>query len=183
MDGPVVTANIPLRTRLFPVVLSGIFWQGNLFAKQQFVHYLNWSFPNVVSSEESGKELLEGNKASGVDLPAPQLLQWTVDEKVVKAIEEAEKRAAADIEDVDSVLLHFNDYGGDAIKADAHASPDAFVQMALQLAYYRIYKQSCPTYESASTRQYLHGRTETIRSCSLESVAFVNAFDDPAVKV
>lgn len=27
-------------------------------------------------------------------------------------------------------------------------------------------------YESASTRRFIHGRTETIRSCSLESVHF-----------
>lgn len=27
-------------------------------------------------------------------------------------------------------------------------------------------------YESASTRKFLHGRTETIRSCSIESVHF-----------
>lgn len=67
--------------------------------------------------------------------------------------------AEKDIADVDSVLLHFGTYGADKIKKFGRAGPDAFVQMALQLAYYRIYKTSCPTYESASTRQFLHGRT------------------------
>lgn len=62
-------------------------------------------------------------------------------------------------------------------------SPDAYVQMVFQLAYYRIYKKPCPTYESASTRQFLHGRTETIRSCSQTSVAFTKAFDNPDVPV
>ncbi len=62
-------------------------------------------------------------------------------------------------------------------------SPDAFVQMALQLAYYRQYGEPCPTYESASTRGFLHGRTETVRSCSVDSVTFTKAFDDKDIKV
>ncbi len=57
------------------------------------------------------------------------------------------------------------------------------MQMVLQLAYFRIYKQPCATYESASTRQFLHGRTECIRSCSTESVAFTKAFDQSDITV
>ena len=49
--------------------------------------------------------------------------------------------------------------------------------MALQLTYYRTYRKPCATYESASTRQFLHGRTETIRSCSKESLEFASTFD------
>ena len=55
--------------------------------------------------------------------------------------------------------------------------------MVLQLAYFRSHNSPCPTYESASTRQFLHGRTETIRSCSVDSVAFTRAFDDESVPV
>lgn len=55
--------------------------------------------------------------------------------------------------------------------------------MALQLAYYRRQGGPCPTYESASTRGFLHGRTETVRSCSIDSVAFTKAFDDKDFKV
>ena len=29
-----------------------------------------------------------------------------------------------------------------------------------------------PTYETATTRSYFHGRTETVRSCSVEAAAF-----------
>ena len=50
--------------------------------------------------------------------------------------------------------------------------------MALQLAYYRMYKKVVLTYESATTRLYYHGRTETIRPVSEHSVAFVKAMDD-----
>lgn len=33
-------------------------------------------------------------------------------------------------------------------------------------------------YESAATRMYLHGRTETIRSCSKESIEFAKTMLD-----
>jgi hypothetical protein len=39
-----------------------------------------------------------------------------------------------------------------------------FRQMALQLAYFTINNgKLCATYESNSTRGFLHGRTETVR--------------------
>ena len=118
-----------------------------------------------------------------IALKPPVKLTWTVDDKITAAIDKAAERVEADISDLDSVLLHYGGFGGAEIKDGARLPPDAFVQMALQLAYYRIHQQPCPTYESASTRQFLHGRTETIRSCSVDSVAFTKAFDQESVKV
>lgn len=67
------------------------------------------------------------------------------------------------------------------MKEVAQVSPDAFVQMALQLTWWRLYKKPTPIYESSSTRFFKEGRTETGRSTSLESVAFCRAFDDDDV--
>ena len=53
--------------------------------------------------------------------------------------------------------------------------------MAVQLAYYRLHQKVVLTYESATTRLYFEGRTETIRPVSEHSVAFVKSFDDPTV--
>lgn len=44
--------------------------------------------------------------------------------------------------------------------------------------YFRIHKVPGAHYESAATRKYIHGRTETIRSCSNESIAFAKAMLD-----
>lgn len=43
-------------------------------------------------------------------------------------------------------------------------------------------KHGCPGahYETAQQRMFIHGRTETIRSCSIESVAFAQAMCSPA---
>ena len=83
---------------------------------------------------------------------------------------------------MDSLLLQYSGYGSNFMKK-AKSSPDGWMQMVYQLAYYRQYGKPCPTYESASTRKFLTGRTETVRSCSVDTVAFTKAWDDKDVKV
>jgi carnitine O-acetyltransferase len=51
--------------------------------------------------------------------------------------------------------------------------------MLIQLAYFKMFGVSRPTYESAQTRKFQRGRTETARSVTSESVAFVKAMEDP----
>ena len=45
--------------------------------------------------------------------------------------------------------------------------------MALQLAFYRKHGTFTATYESAQTTGFRHGRTETIRTLSIQSKAWV----------
>lgn len=63
-------------------------------------------------------------------------------------------------------------YGSDFIKKAGY-SPDAFVQMGMQLATYRLWGEQAGTYEATQVRPFLHGRTETTRTVSLQSAAFV----------
>jgi len=71
----------------------------------------------------------------------------------------------------------FEDYGKSAVK-QAGMSPDAYLQMAFQLASHRLFGTQVGTYEATQTRKFLHGRTETTRAVSLQSEAFVNAMDN-----
>ena len=52
------------------------------------------------------------------------------------------------------------------IRGKAGLSPDSYIQMAMQLAYYRIYGRFTSTYETQQTRAFLHGRTGTVRACA-----------------
>eukprot|EP01135_Chromosphaera_perkinsii_P011836 Nk52_evm27s2506 gene=Nk52_evmTU27s2506 len=72
--------------------------------------------------------------------------------------------------------------GSNEIKS-AGVSPDSFVQLSFQLAYYRALGFCPPTYESALTGKFLHGRTETVRTVSSESKTFVEMFDRISVSV
>jgi len=66
----------------------------------------------------------------------------------------------------------FQGYGSSSIKKMGY-SPDAYVQMAIQLAIYRLFKEQAGTYEASQMRPFLHGRTETTRTVSPASEAFV----------
>lgn len=55
--------------------------------------------------------------------------------------------------------------------------------MALQLAWYKTRQEFTATYETALTRMFNRGRTETIRTLTNDSRAFVLAMVDPAVDV
>ncbi|TPX34563.1 hypothetical protein SmJEL517_g02819 [Synchytrium microbalum] len=118
---------------------------------------------------------------SSAALPPIQKLEWQTTPSVMQAIESAGKICKELIDNTSSVLLHYDIYGGRYIKEVAKTAPDSFVQMALQLAWRRMHQDPTAVYESASTRSFLHGRTETIRSLSKESWQFACNFDNDDV--
>ena len=67
-------------------------------------------------------------------------------------------------------LLNFTIFGKVLLK-QLKTSPDSFIQMALQLSFYRNQQRFTATYETGTTRAFYHGRTETIRSLTNESRA------------
>jgi carnitine O-acetyltransferase len=114
------------------------------------------------------------------NLPEPAPLRWDLTPELLKDIEAATSHFNGQIASHDLKVLAYQGYGSKFIKS-VKCSPDAFVQMALQLAYKKMYGVNRPTYESATTRKYQLGRTETTRSVSDESVAFCNAMEDSNV--
>jgi carnitine O-acetyltransferase len=78
----------------------------------------------------------------------------------------------------DLSVLPYHGLGSTKIKT-FRCSPDAFVQMVIQLAYKRMFGECRATYEPLSMRKFRHGRTETIRTVSTASQAMVSAMDDP----
>ncbi|KAH9361507.1 hypothetical protein HPB48_021876 [Haemaphysalis longicornis] len=106
----------------------------------------------------------------------PKKLQFEPSERTIADIKEASTSLSRLTEDLDLFIFKFKGYGKEFIKS-CQLSPDSYVQMAMQLAYYKIHKEPGATYESASTRKFIHGRTETIRSTSSDSVAFCKSFE------
>lgn len=113
-------------------------------------------------------------------LPGPQRLQWNIPAECQTAIASSLMVAKALADDVDSHIIPFNCFGKGLIKK-CRTSPDAFIQIALQLAHFRDKGRFCLTYEASMTRMFREGRTETVRSCTMETCAFVRSMveDNP----
>ncbi|KAM8978785.1 carnitine O-palmitoyltransferase 1, muscle isoform 2-T3 [Sarcophilus harrisii] len=110
-------------------------------------------------------------------LAPPQRLQWEIPEECQKIIESSYEVAKALADDVELYCFQFLPFGKGLIKK-CRSSPDAFVQIALQLAHFRDKGNFCLTYEASMTRMFRDGRTETVRSCTAETTAFVRAMTD-----
>mmetsp|Transcript_28933 Transcript_28933/g.66951 ORF Transcript_28933/g.66951 Transcript_28933/m.66951 type:complete len:748 (+) Transcript_28933:57-2300(+) len=120
----------------------------------------------------------------GANIPAPprippRKLKWEVPDVVIKAISDAEVHFHALTDDIGMHVSQFPHFGKSFIK-ELRLSPDAFIQLALQLAYYRSHKKLPYTLELAHTRQFRGGRTEHVRCLSDDTVAFVLAHEQLA---
>ncbi|KFM61832.1 Carnitine O-palmitoyltransferase 1, liver isoform, partial [Stegodyphus mimosarum] len=102
----------------------------------------------------------------------PHRLIWELSSELKSSIQEAVNFSSLSNADLDLEVLDHNQWGKGAIKK-CKVSPDAFVQLALQLAYYKDSKKFVQTYEASMTRLYQGGRTETVRSCTIEAKDFV----------
>lgn len=108
------------------------------------------------------------------NLPGPQRLQWDIPSECQEVIESSLTVAKNLADDVDCHIIPFSTFGKGLIKK-CRTSPDAFIQIALQLAHYRDKGKFCLTYEASMTRLFREGRTETVRSCTSETCAFVRS--------
>ncbi|KAI3404660.1 YAT1 [Candida oxycetoniae] len=110
----------------------------------------------------------------------PRKLEWDLTPDLSLALRFAETRLSDLINQNEIRHLEFRSYGSTQIKK-MKLSPDAFVQMAFQATYYALYGKVECTYEPAMTKHFFHGRTEAIRTVSLESNMFVRKFFDQTV--
>uniref|UniRef100_A0A0K8TTA0 carnitine O-palmitoyltransferase n=1 Tax=Tabanus bromius TaxID=304241 RepID=A0A0K8TTA0_TABBR len=138
-----------------------------------------WEY--AIMEEKLGQGYDENGNTKGTpefQPPLPTRLKWDLT-PCLSQIEEADKDATQLLNDVELRIFVHNAYGKGFMKT-CRTSPDAFLQMALQLAYYRDANKFSLTYEASMTRLYREGRTETVRPCTIESVAWVKSMHDPS---
>ncbi|MFG2085330.1 MULTISPECIES: choline/carnitine O-acyltransferase [unclassified Spirillospora] len=127
----------------------------------------------------SPEELSRRSGAVPQGLPVTEAIEFVLDDDLRRDIQDAASSFAAYGAATATSTVSFDDFGTDAIKR-LRMSPDAFVQMAYQLAHKRAKGLTGATYESIATRQYRHGRTEAMRVVTPEVLRFVELMDDPA---
>nr|XP_006817888.1 PREDICTED: peroxisomal carnitine O-octanoyltransferase-like [Saccoglossus kowalevskii] len=100
--------------------------------------------------------------------PNPQELNFIVDDHITETIHKAVEQFR---EESGNIELSINKISFDReFLRSKKVHPDAFLQLALQYTYYKMYRRPAPTYETATTRQFYHSRTETVRTCSVEAI-------------
>lgn len=110
---------------------------------------------------------------------APKRLEWKYPSEIKLGIRFAETRLSDLICQNEARVLEFKKFGKSFIVKHGF-SPDAFIQMAFQAAYYNLYGRTECTYEPAMTKAFAHGRTEAIRTVTPQAVNFVHTFNSDA---
>ncbi|ETW81552.1 hypothetical protein HETIRDRAFT_156259 [Heterobasidion irregulare TC 32-1] len=118
-----------------------------------------------------------GPSTSSTSLPTPKEVTFETNDAVLSDVRTAEKHFDELVGAHDIEVLHYEGYGKSHIKK-FKASPDAWAQLVKQLAFYKLAGRPGVTYESTQTRKFQLGRTEVLRSASVESKAWVDAMND-----
>ncbi|KAF7669366.1 hypothetical protein LDENG_00199670 [Lucifuga dentata] len=111
------------------------------------------------------------------ELPPPRRLLWKCNQHIQGLLVASTERLRRLVNNLDMEVLKFSVYGKEFIKKQK-MSPDAYIQVALQLAFYKCNGRLVSTYESASTRRFQEGRVDNIRSATSEALAFVKSMTD-----
>lgn len=118
--------------------------------------------------EESFKDTNRHHFVSPDDTPKVhnpahvQPLEFKLTDPLKQRIQKAQTSHVAANQDLDFATMEFNGLNRDTIKK-TKLSPDSVMQLAIQMAFYSLYKEFVPTYESCSTAAFLKGRTECMR--------------------
>ncbi|XP_057297160.1 carnitine O-palmitoyltransferase 2, mitochondrial-like isoform X2 [Hydractinia symbiolongicarpus] len=105
-----------------------------------------------------------------------QKLDFDLDNKMKTAIEKSQEEFNQRVKTLTINAIRMEEYGKNYLKTKK-LSPDAVMQLAFQIAYYRQHGKHAATYESCSTAAFKHGRTETLRPCTVATVACAEAFE------
>jgi carnitine O-acetyltransferase len=155
---------------VFPDGVAGINAEHCMMDGTTVVSYINalagWSAP--------------GGEAPDVPaVPAHAPVEFVLDDALRAEVTKAGE-AFADYAAATATTTLRVDFTAERAKA-LRCSPDAFAQLAYQLAHQRAKGHLGATYESIATRHFRHGRTEAMRVVTPETVAFVAAMSDPTV--
>ena len=103
-----------------------------------------------------------------------ELLKWEISPLIQAEIEKARIMVNSLFKVYDAYAFQFADYGKDFVKSyGIHLH--GYIQLAIQLAYYKLYHGLAATYLPVSLRKFRGGRLEHPHIVSEESKAFVEA--------
>ncbi|NXF14253.1 CACP acetyltransferase, partial [Smithornis capensis] len=111
---------------------------------------------------------------TSLPLPRPQRLRFSIGPEIGPEVERAKRHLDSLAADVDVHCFSHEGFG-----AGAGLQPEALVQVALQVAFYRAHGSLCATCEPTSLRGVLPGCTDLLRPPGPPCLALAQALEDP----
>lgn len=132
-------------------------------------------FQDIYKDSASHPHVHPGFDKSLIDTSAHvRKLEFALDEKAKQYILMAKERYNAFTRSLAFSFFEFPEFGRNLCK-EAQVSPDSVMQLGFQLAYNKLTGEYVGTYESCSTAAFKHGRTETMRPCTVATKVFCEA--------
>ncbi|KAL3315287.1 Carnitine O-palmitoyltransferase 2, mitochondrial [Cichlidogyrus casuarinus] len=135
----------------------------------------NEVFKDTEASPRISYDMLNADKAN---LPTANVrtLHWKLDEQLEKEIlPEAVRKYDQWRGKLDLRSAQVKDKLTKETCKHNGLSPDAVMQLLMQLANDKVHSRPSPTYESCSTAAFKHGRTECLRSATVQTRKFVES--------
>lgn len=107
-------------------------------------------------------------------------VEFVLDSELRTKVQAAAESFTAYAAETATATVSIDGFTSERAKA-LRCSPDAFAQVAFQLAHQRAKGRLGATYESIATRHFRHGRTEAMRVVTPEIAHFVSTMDSPGV--
>jgi len=111
----------------------------------------------------------------------PKEVKFELDETLRNEIKRMEGVFEKNKNVVSAVVHTFQGYGKEFMKV-TKVHPDSYLQAVIQLTYYKLHQEVVATYETATMREYYHGRTETVRSCNMKMLDLCKTWNCPRAK-
>ncbi|KAI6662015.1 Carnitine O-acetyltransferase-like [Oopsacas minuta] len=103
-----------------------------------------------------------------------ELIKWELSTKSLLHLEETKQKMNKWYSDYDVCFLDFESFGKDLIKKHG-LYYQGFIQLAIQLAYYKLYKQLTASYQTVSLASFREGRLEHPITVSEDMKIFVQS--------
>ncbi|ULT81359.1 hypothetical protein L3Y34_011327 [Caenorhabditis briggsae] len=124
-------------------------------------------------------ELSEKTLENSSSTPTIEKIDFLLTGSVSSRIAEAEKQFFALSSRINVNVYHYSNFGATFCKS-RKLYADTIIQIALQMAYLKTHNKLAPIYETASTRKFYHGRTETVRSLTPDLAKYLEACENSA---
>ena len=106
-----------------------------------------------------------------------ELLEWDLSPFIILMLKAVRDFLRGVASGYDLVTLSYAGHGRDFIR-DNGLYYQGYMQLAIQLAYHKLYHGLCPTYQPVSLRKYRWGRLEHPHTVTRESKEFIEAMNN-----